>query len=352
MTVCILGHNLTSLALAKALIKIGLKVDLIENKIIKAYPKSRTLGISKSNMQFFCNEIYNINKFCWKINDIKILSDNDLDKELISFTNKDYLFSIIKNYELHKNLKNDLKKNRKFKEKKILREGDYDLIINTDLNHNLTKQYFYKKIEKNYDAFAYTTIFKHKKIKNNQAIQVFTKNGPLAFLPLSNTETSLVYSFNGQDKLSKNKFIELIDKYNKWFEILKFAEINYFSLKSSNLRSYYYKNILAFGDMLHRIHPLAGQGYNMTLRDVKTLTGIFKNKIDLGLPIDQSINSEFERKTKSQNYLFSKGIDFIYEFFNFERKLNNKLINQTILSVGKNKKLNEIFKLIADYGTF
>ena len=169
MTVCILGHNLTSLALAKALIKIGLEVDLIENKKIKAYPKSRTLGISKSNIQFFCNEISNINNLCWKINDIKILGDNDLNKELISFTNKDYLFSIIKNYELHKNLKNDLKKNKKFKEKKTLKESDYDLIINTDLNHNFTKKYFFKKIEKNYNAFAYTSILKHKKIKNNQA---------------------------------------------------------------------------------------------------------------------------------------------------------------------------------------
>ena len=152
--------------------------------------------------------------------------------------------------------------------------------------------------------------------------------------------------------MSKNKFIELTNKYNKRLEILKISEINYFPLKSSNLRSYYHKNILAFGDMLHRIHPLAGQGYNMTLRDVKTLIRIIKSKIELGLPIDQSINSEFEKKTKSQNYLFSKGIDLIYEIFNFERKLNNKLINQTISFVGKNKKLNKVFKLIADYGAF
>ena len=352
MTVCILGQNLTSLALAKALIKIGLNVDLITYKRVKTYQKSRTLGISKSNVKFFCDEINNINKLCWNIKDIKIFSDNDLEKELICFKNKDYLFSIVKNYELNKNLKNSLKKNKKFKEKINFKESDYDLIINTDFNHKISKKYFYKKIEKNYDSFAYTTILKHKKIKNDQAIQVFTKNGPIAFLPISNSETSIVYSFNSRVKLSKNKFLDQIKKYNKKFEILKISEMNYFPLKSSNLRSYYYKNILALGDMLHRIHPLAGQGYNMTLRDVKTLTTIIKNKIDLGLPIDQSINSEFEKKTKSQNYLFSKGIDLIYEIFNFERKLNNKLINQTISFVGKNKKLNKVFKLIADYGSF
>ena len=62
MTVCILGHNLTSLTLAKALIKIGLNVDLITYKKVKNYQKSRTLGISKSNVKFFCDEINNINK--------------------------------------------------------------------------------------------------------------------------------------------------------------------------------------------------------------------------------------------------------------------------------------------------
>ena len=350
MTVCIIGENLSSLALAKALVKIGLEVDLIENKKINTYPKSRTIGISKSNIEFFCSKICNIKKLCWKIKDIKIFADNDLSKELISFTNKDYLFSIIRNYDLHKSLKEDLKRNKRFNIKKIFRESEYDLIINTDINHTLTKKLFFNKIEKNYKSFAYTTIIKHKKINNNQAIQVFTKNGPIAFLPISKSETSIVYSFDGKFKLSKKKFIESINKFNKKFEIIKILEINYFPLKSSNLRLYYNKNILAFGDMLHKIHPLAGQGYNMTLRDIKTLITIFNNKIDIGLPIDQSINSEFEKKTKSQNYLFSKGIDLIYEIFNFERKSNNKFLKQTISFVGKNKKFNKILKFIADNG--
>ena len=67
-----------------------------------------------------------------------------------------------------------------------------------------------------------------------------------------------------------------------------------FELKSLNLRSYYYRNILAFGDLLHKIHPLAGQGFNMTIRDTKNLLNIIKNKHSLGLPIDMSVNKEFE----------------------------------------------------------
>ena len=72
-------------------------------------------------------------------------------------------------------------------------------------------------------------------------------------------------------------------------------KLKIFELKSFNLRSYYHNNILAFGDLLHRIHPLAGQGFNMTIRDIKILNNIIKNKIDLGLPIDSSVNNEFEK---------------------------------------------------------
>ena len=66
------------------------------------------------------------------------------------------------------------------------------------------------------------------------------------------------------------------------------------NLKSFNLRSYYHNNILAFGDLLHRIHPLAGQGFNMTIRDIKFLLILLKKK-DLGLPIDSSVNMNLKK---------------------------------------------------------
>ena len=41
-----------------------------------------------------------------------------------------------------------------------------------------------------------TTVIKHEKILNNVATQIFTKRGPLAFLPISKDSTSVVYSIN------------------------------------------------------------------------------------------------------------------------------------------------------------
>ena len=120
--------------------------------------------------------------------------------------------------------------------------------------------------------------------------------------------------------------------------------------KSFILRSYYHKNILAFGDLLHRIHPLAGQGFNMTIRDIKYLVEIIKEREDLGLPIDSIISDKFEKKIRHKNYIFSNGIDLIYEFFNFERKINSKFLSKSVKALGKNPSMNKIFTKIADRG--
>ena len=171
--------------------------------------------------------------------------------------------------------------------------------------------------------------------------------GPLAFLPISENETSVVYSFHNK----KNQNIgQLIEKYNYKYKIKKIENINSFELKSLSLRSYYHGNILGFGDLLHRVHPLAGQGFNMTIRDVKILLEIILNRYSLGLPLDSSINYEFENKSKHKNFIFSSGIDFIHEFFNFEKKINTSLISKSVQLLGKNPSINKIFTKIADRG--
>ena len=118
-----------------------------------------------------------------------------------------------------------------------------------------------------------------------------------------------------------------------------------------SLRSYYHEHILAFGDLLHRIHPLAGQGFNMTIRDVKILLEIIVIKQSLGLNLDSSVNYHFEKKLKHKNFIFSNGIDLIYEFFNFERKMNSSLLSKSVQLLNKNFKINKLFINVADKGT-
>ena len=349
MNVCILGDGLTSLSLAKALVNLEINVDVISYKKNNKLDKTRTIGLSRSNIDFFNKNIINIDKLLWKIKKITIFNDNSKNDELINFdNNKKYLFATIKNKEFYNLLYSNLIKSKTFNFKKKLILSKYDLIINCDPKNIITKKFFFKNIKKDYKSFAYTTIIEHKKlIDNDTAIQIFTKKGPLAFLPLSNTKTSIVYSYKGKEM---NKIFELINFYNKKYSIKKFNEYRTFELRSSNLRNYYYRNILAFGDLLHRIHPLAGQGFNMSVRDIKELLEIVRFKINHGLSLDSSVCMDFEKNTKHKNYIFSNSVDFLYEFFNFERKIKSNILSKTIKFLGKQKSTNKIFTELADNG--
>ena len=138
MTLCIIGSGLSALTLAQALVNQKINVDLISLKQDQVYDKTRTIGISKSNIEFFKKKIININKILWKINKIEIFSDNFKERKLINFENKnDQLFSILKNYKLYELLNKKLSKNKFFKkiisnEEKKINLKKYDLIINTD----------------------------------------------------------------------------------------------------------------------------------------------------------------------------------------------------------------------------
>ena len=88
----------------------------------------------------------------------------------------------------------------------------------------------------------------------------------------------------------------------------------------------------------------------MTIRDIKILLNIINKKIDLGLPLDITVNQEFEKKTKAKNLIFSNGIDFIYEFFNLDGELKNNFLTKSLRSIGKNLSIGKIFSKIADKG--
>ena len=182
MTVCILGNTLTALTLAKTLVNYEIEVDLIFNK--KNYKKidTRTIGISKNNVDFFNSNIINIQKLIWNIKKIDIFSENLKKEKLINFkANKNQLFSIIKNYNLYHLLDKDLSKSKFFRskfsaEKNISFLNKYELVVNCDPFNFITKRYFNKKISKEYNSTAHTTIISHDEIINDTAVQIFTSS--------------------------------------------------------------------------------------------------------------------------------------------------------------------------------
>ena len=355
MKVCIVGSGLSALTLAKALVNQNISVDMFVKKKNDTINLSRTLGISKSNVKFFNNYIENIDKIIWKIKKIEIFTDNLQNERLLNFEDKNNeIFSIVRNSNLSQILEKKLYQSKYFSRKNLIKKINflqkYSLVINTDYSNEITKKYFSKKFTKKYNSFAYTAVIEHENCKNDVASQIFTKKGPIAFLPISNKETSIVYSINNLDYHSEEAIRNLIRINNFKYKIMKINKVHFFELKSLDLRYYYEGKILAFGDLLHRIHPLAGQGFNMTIRDIKILLSIIKEKQNLGLPIDSSVNSKFQKKSKHKNLIFSNGIDLIHQFFNIERKFKNKLMSKSVKFLGNNYSVNKMFTKIADKG--
>ena len=88
----------------------------------------------------------------------------------------------------------------------------------------------------------------------------------------------------------------------------------------------------------------------MTIRDIKVLSRIIQKKIDLGMQLDSSILSDFEKVTKNKNFLFSSSVDFIYEIFILDKKNKSKSFNKILNIIGKNKNLTNYLIKLADKG--
>ena len=157
MKVCLIGNGLTTLSLGKNLINKKIKVfNYTTDNKTKA--RTRTIGISKDNLDFFNKEIIQLKKnMTWDIKKINIYTEKYKDQKIFNFeeTTKN-LFSMFKNSEVEEYLEKKLKKNKLFK--KILIKNDqslkkvinmnFDLIINCDANNIIAEEFFLEKLIK------------------------------------------------------------------------------------------------------------------------------------------------------------------------------------------------------------
>ena len=366
MNICLIGNGLVSLTLARTLVNNKIKVNMYSVGSKKTQNQNRTISISADNWEFLQKEVIKIkNNLAWEINDIEIYNEENRKEKILNFNkSRKKLFLVIKNNYLYETLDKSLKKSNYFKKIKIenklnfskyIFKKNFDLIINCDPKNEISKKYFYNKIVKNYESTAYAGIINHSKTQNKKAVQIFTKYGPLAFLPISKHQTSVVFSIknksiNDPTNISEIELKKLILKNNQKYKISSMTNFENLNLKSKTLRNYYHNNILAFGDMLHQIHPLAGQGFNMTIRDIKVLLNLIRDRKNLGLPIDSSLCENFEGKTKHLNFMFASGNDFIYEFFNYDNFYLNTFRKKMFNLLNKNNYINKLAIKYADQG--
>ena len=359
MKICLIGNSLSNLVLAKILLNKKIKIDLFYKDFNKKEKTSRTIGISKNNIDFINKNIFKLNKISWRVDKIKIFNEKNKKNELINFKSYNTTpFFIIKYNEIINKINYQLKNKKNFKKYKIknnsyyskILKKKYHLIINSEKNNKITTDYFSRRISKNYYSTAYTVITEHAKCINRTAIQIFTKIGPMAFLPISNTKTSVVFSVLDKKKYNDDEIKKCIKKYNIFYRLKNFSKIEDFKLEFSFPRNYHFNNILLFGDTLHQVHPLAGQGFNMVLRDIKIFSKLIDKKLDLGLPIDTSVLIDFENKLRHLNFIFGHGIDFIHEFFKLDNKFENYFSKKIFKYLNNNKLFNKYSSKFANEG--
>ena len=323
--------------------------------------KSRTVGLSQNSIDFLEEQGINIKKIGHKINKIN-LQKNGEKKNFLEFNaNKtDSCFTMVKNDSFFNKVCGSLKKEKLYSEKLIGVEKNYEkiltkfknnIIINSENNNYIKKKYFPRSIKKDYHSKAFTSIITHQNFKNDQATQVFTDFGPLAFLPISKKKTSIVFSAYNNAELNENKIKELIKIHNKNYLIKSFQKIESFPIKFSVARKYVYKNILLFGDNIHKVHPLAGQGFNMTIRDIIILNSMIKKNIALGLDLLTCLKA-FEKKRGHSNILFSHGIDFVHEFFKLDNKIGSSYTKKMFNIFNSSLLFKKLSQQVANRGKF
>jgi len=374
--ICIIGGSLTGLVTAISLSKLNCEIDLITGDFVKDFKSSRTIAVSENNYNFLkklnifelfkeeiwiCSkmklytevkkekfvEIFELNREEKNENIFYMFENSKMKKYMIDRIKKIKSISLIKNKTASSIFSSGLLKSVKYNNN----ISKYNLvIICSGHNSTLIKDLFTDKIIENlYKEFAVTTILEHKSFKNNIARQIFLDNSIFAMLPISKNKTSIVWSVKDfmkkkSDFFLKNKIKLYASNYLKKIKFNSRMEKRDLNLLIRN--KYYLDRTLLFGDALHLMHPFVGQSFNMTLRDLKCLERILKEKINLGLDIGSSdVLSEFSNETKPRNFSFSIGSDILKNMLYFKNSRNNifKILN-------KNNLIKNIIFDVADKG--
>ena len=175
-----------------------------------------------------------------------------------------------------------------------------------------------------YDQSGIVVTVGHEREHHGRAEEHFLPAGPFAILPLTGKRSSLVWTEQRKEAarivgLSDDEFHgELERRFGLHLgEVKALDKPRAFPLSYFVARSFIAERMALVGDAAHVIHPIAGQGLNLGLKDVAALAEVVVDAARLGIDFGQSdVLERYQRwrrfdtmamglATNSLNFLFS-----------------------------------------------
>ena len=223
------------------------------------------------------------------------------------------------------------------------------------LNSELQKIYNVKYNFFEYGQTAISATLRHSKNHKGYAFQFFQKNGPLALLPMANKRgnnySSLVWTEktdNISSLLSSKKNLEeslnnLCSDYLGKITISK-GPSSFILKKLTGIKSIS-KSAIFVGDAIRAMHPMAGQAWNQSLRDIAYIADAIAESHKLGLDLFQCPSiTLFDKKRKIETEALVNSIGFLNSIYQADTSIA-KGLRRNIMKLADNYRPLKLFLL-------
>ena len=212
--------------------------------------------------------------------------------------------------------------------------------------HNLLNSFEF--VEKKLDQIAISASVNVQRKQHNLAYQLFTKDGPVALLPVQGNEASVVWSLEKNSSILKLQQNDLENHLNKLFEKhvreLKIKNIQTSKLNFSYAKKMYNCKTVLIGNVAHNIHPIAGQGFNLTVKDISKIVYYITKYHSLGLDFNsKQVLESFSHSRKYDNFSFSFGTLAMENLFSNKNNFIRNFTSKSLNLVNRSKKLKKFF---------
>jgi len=185
-----------------------------------------------------------------------------------------------------------------------------------------------------YEQIGVVANFSTELAHHNTAYQWFRRDGVLAFLPLPDKRVSIVWSThethaNELRNVSDEEFSRRVSEASNRVlgRLQLITQPAGFPLNFVHVSKLVKPRLVLIGDAAHGIHPLAGQGVNLGLRDVKALSEILKKDeiyYDCG---DYILLLRYERARKADITAMETVTDGLHKLFNSQDPIIRRFRN-------------------------